>query len=163
MLDQLRHKAYGVLASSRGDRIPPVKWARSALRYANDVVGRPLAPREELEERRAFEERRATERAAESGQNGVRTAREPAPVVVFHTDKQPRELARLEEHLTGAGVTYKVRDISDDEAAIAATRRDSGGHGFPVAFVAGDPIGGPQEVAALARSGKLTELVFGPA
>ena len=44
---------HGVLASERGDRLPPLRWMRHALSFCNDLAGRPLCSEEELARREA--------------------------------------------------------------------------------------------------------------
>jgi hypothetical protein len=53
------------------------------------------------------------------------------------------------------------RGRSDDPAAQAAIRRDSGGTRLPVVFIAGDCVGGRVELVNLAASGELKRRVFG--
>ncbi len=130
-------------------------------RKVNDALGRPLAPEAELADRRAFAAGYPPITASEaSGPQGVTqaaptagTGPSVAPVVVFTLDKQRREAERLSQILEDAGVPFEVRSLENDPAAQAAVRRDSKGFRLPVVFIAGDPIGGRQELTNLGREG----------
>ena len=161
MLEGIRTRLYGALAGRAGNKLLPVRLAKGALLYANDVVGRPLAPATELEERRAFEAELAARRAGEAAAEAAAAAAEQAPVVVFHNDRSPRELAKIVELLEAEGIEVAVRDVSDDEAAESAAKMDSGGARFPMVFIAGDFVGGAEALTNMVRSGKLRERVFG--
>ena len=69
--------------------------------------------------------------------------------------------SRLTEVLDGAGIPYKVINIQDDPAAQSAVRRDSKGFRLPVVFIAGEAVGGRQELVNLQTSGELAKKVFG--
>lgn len=154
MLESLRTRLYGALSSTAGDRLLPVRLAKRAALYANDVVGRPLAPAGELEERRELE-RRSVERERAAA------ARVQAPIVIFHIDRHPREVAKLRELLRGAGLEFDERNVADDEAALSAAKMDSNFSRFPMLFIAGDYIGGVEALANLINRGELEALVFG--
>lgn len=162
MLDSLRTRLYGALAGDAGNKLLPLRLAKGALLYANDVVGRPLAPADELSERRAFEEEMAARRAAEAEAAAPAEAAQ-APVVVFHVDRHPRELRKIVEMLEAESIEVTVRDVSDDEAARSAAKMDSKDAPFPMLFIAGDFIGGAEALTNLVESGELRRLVFGGA
>ena len=151
-VDRMRALAFGAIAKAPG----PVG---SALRRANEALGRPLADAEELEDRRAF----AT---AHRGAVAVTAApapanREAAPVIVYFMDKQKRDVAKLTDILDANGVTYTMTNIQEDPAAQYAVRRDSKGLRLPVVFVAGECIGGREHLVNAASSGELKKKVFG--
>jgi glutaredoxin len=126
----------------------------SVGRKVNDALGRPLAPEAELADRRAFEAGYPSITSSEaSGSQTVTGAAVAAPVVVFYMDKQRREVDRLTPILDDAGVAYELRSLENDPAAQAAVRRDSKGFRLPVVFVAGDAVGGRQELVNLGRDG----------
>jgi glutaredoxin len=75
-------------------------------------------------------------------------------------DKQRRDADRLAQILADAEVPFEVKSLENDPAAQAAVRRDSKGHRLPVVFVAGDAIGGREQLTNLGRAGIRT-LVFG--
>jgi glutaredoxin-related protein len=164
MLEGIRTRLYGALASRAGNKLLPVRLAKGALLYANDVVGRPLAPATELEERRAFEAEIAARRAGDAAAAAAAAeaaAAEQAPVVVFHNDRSPRELAKIVELLEAEEIEVTVRDVSGDEAAESAAKMDSGGARFPMVFIAGDFVGGAEALTNMVRSGELRTRVFG--
>jgi hypothetical protein len=147
-LDGLRDRAFRVLGA-RGQKL-------------NDVLGRPLAPKEELVDRRAF--------AAGYGEAvvavpvpdpGTGTGTGPAPVLVYHLDKHRRDLPRFTQVLDAAEVPYKLMNLEGDEATLAAVRRDAGGRKLPLVFIAGDCVGGREELTAMDRSGDLKRRVWG--
>lgn len=151
-LERARAKAHDAMTKLPGK-------AGELARKANDVLGRPLADEAELADRRAFEAR---------GTGGVATAaapaksaREAAPVVVYHMDKTRRDAQKLTELLDGEGIPYKVMNIQEDPAAQMAVRRDSKGYRLPLVFIAGEAIGGRAELSNLASSGELKKKVFG--
>jgi len=162
-LDGARARARAAL-----DRLPGK--AGDLARRANEALGRPLADEAELAERRAFEER-GTAGAAGQGAAGSpasakpasasASAREPAPVIVYHMDKTRRDALKLTEILDGAGIPYQISNIQEDPAAQMAVRRDSKGYRLPVVFIAGEPIGGRAELTNLQTSGELKKKVFG--
>ena len=155
MLDSIRSRIYGAIASKTGDGFLPIKLVKGAALYANDVVGRPLAPASELEERRAFEEQIAAGKAEAQA-----AEREQAPIVIFHIDRDQRALRKLRQLLEGQGLSFDERNVADDEAAQSAAKMDSGFARFPMLFVAGDYVGGFESVSNLLNRGELDALVY---
>ena len=151
--DSLRAKAFGVV------RKLPGKAGELALK-ANELLGRPLADADELADRRAFG---STERDSVSitAQPRPTSAKAQAPVLVYFMDKQKREVSKVTDILDANGITYTVTNIQEDPAAQFAIRRDSKGIRLPVVFVAGDCIGGREQVVNAASSGELKKKVFG--
>ena len=146
-LDRLRDRAFRLIdrPGTLGD----------TARRVNEALGRPLAPADELADRRAF-----------AGGYGGAAVRDDAgdeavaaPVFVYMLDKQRRDAERLAQILEDAGVPFTVRSLEDDPAGLAAVRRDSK-FPLPVVFVAGDAIGGRQELTNLGRAG-IRKLVYG--
>ena len=143
------------------------------LRKVNDALGRPLASEDELDDRRAFARGYRDGASFDSGlaearpplrMNGASpaaSASEPAPVLVYFMDKQRRDATRLTEILEGHGVPYKLASLEDDPAAQAAVRRDSKGFRLPLVFVAGECVGGREQLLNAATTGALKKLVFG--
>jgi glutaredoxin-related protein len=150
LLDNVRARAHATLermSGKLGDR----------LRRANDALGRPLADADELADRRAFESRGAAPDAAKP----AATSATAAPVIVYHMDKQRRDVPKLTDILDANGVPYQVMNIQEDPAAQSAVRRDSKGQRLPVVFIAGDCVGGREHLINLASSGELKRRVFG--
>ena len=167
VIDSLRSRTYGVLSSELGNGLAPVRWAKSAALYCNDVVGRPLADLGELDERveaeRQIREAKAAKAAAVASEAAAQQKKqsEAAPVVLFHNERHPREVNKIKLMLEGSGIPYQARDLSGDEASIEAVDRDSGGRELPLVFIAGDLVGGAQELGTLELNGKLQTMVFG--
>jgi len=137
-----------------------------AARKANDALGRPLADESELEERREFEARTAkTSNGAATAATPAKPAATPAgdaaPVIVYYMDKQKRDVSKLTDILDANGVKYTVTNIQEDPAAQYAVKRDSKGLRLPVVFVAGDCLGGREQLVNAASSGELKKKVFG--
>lgn len=147
-LDGVRDRAYRVLGSR--------------AKKLNDALGRPLAPRDELADRRAFEAGYDGPEPGKGKGTGTGTgSKQAAPVIVYHLDKHRRDLPRFTQVLDGAEVPYKIMNLEGDEATIAAVRRDSGGRKLPLVFIAGDCVGGREELNAMDRSGELEKRVWG--
>jgi glutaredoxin-related protein len=153
-LERARARAHATITKLPGT-------AGELARKANEALGRPLADEAELADRRAFEARAAAPAAAAAAPAKPQVQREAAPVVVYHMDKTRRDAAKLTEVLDGAGIPYKVMNIQEDPAAQMAVRRDSKGFRLPVAFIAGEVVGGRSELTNLATSGELNKKVFG--
>lgn len=140
----------------------------ATARHWNDWLGRPLAPADELADRRAFAEgytaaavAPAPTAAASTPAAPPATGREAAPVIVYFLDKQRRDVPRLTEILDAHKIPYRTLSLEDDPAAQAAVRRDSAGHRLPVVFIAGECVGGRTELINLAGSGALARKVWG--
>jgi len=150
-LDALRAEAHRAIDKLHGK---PGELARKA----NAALGRPLADAAELADRRAFE-------SHETGQDApaAKTAAsaETAPVLVYHMDKQRRDVPKLLDILDANGVPYQVMNIQEDPAAQSAVRRDSKGQRLPVVFVAGECVCGREALINLANTGELKRKVFG--
>ena len=90
--------------------------------------------------------------------------REPAPVVVyFEKDRNQRLIERVRELLTAKQIPFQALDVTGDAATIAFIMREAAceDDDLPIAFVAGTPIGGYNELVDWDVSGKLKTAVFG--
>lgn len=128
------------------------------VRKANEALGRPLAGESELADRRAFETHVT---AAPAEKPAAKVAGETAPVIVYHMDKTRRDAQKLTDVLDANGIQYKVTNIQEDPAAQYAVRRDSDGKRLPVVFIAGECLGGREELVNAAGNGELKKKVFG--
>ncbi|MCX5741497.1 MAG: glutaredoxin [Proteobacteria bacterium] len=156
-LDSLRAKAHDGLTKLPGR-------AGDLVRKANDALGRPLADEGELADRRAFVDQTtavvpAVKAAAVPA--AARPSTEAAPVIVYHMDKQRRDVPKVTDLLDVAGIPYKIMNIEADAAAQSAIRRDSNGHRLPVVFVAGECVGGRNELVNMSANGELAKKVYG--
>jgi len=151
LLDRLRDA--GWRAIERGGRLT------DPARRLNEALGRPLASADELADRRAFETGYAA--APADAAPATPAATEAAPVIVYHMDKQRRDVPKLTQILDAAEIPYRIMSLEGDEAAQAAVRRDSKGHRLPVVFIAGEVAGGRTELINLQQSGELRRRVFG--
>jgi hypothetical protein len=146
-LDSIRDRGYKLLGAR--------------AKKLNDALGRPLAPKDELADRRAFEAGYEVPKPGTGTGTGTGTGKLAAPVIVYHLDKHRRDIPRFTQVLDGAEIPYKVMNLEGDEATIAAVRRDSGGRKLPLVFIAGDCVGGREELNAMDRSGELKKRVWG--
>jgi glutaredoxin len=161
LVDRGRVLLHGLVYDDTGNRLPPLRWTRQALRFANDLIGRPLCSAEELSLREA--ELRAAEEAvlAEQSGAGTSTRREAAPVVLYVTDQDLRTRKKLEDILKGRDIPYTVNDVTDDEASRSWALTQAKKAEFPLVFVAGEPIGDLEDVMQLDVRGGLVKKVFG--
>ncbi|MEZ4367100.1 MAG: hypothetical protein R2939_12575 [Kofleriaceae bacterium] len=162
-----RHVAAGA-AKLDGPRAQAFAWLDrapgalgDAARRVNDTLGRPLAPVDELADRRAFAQGVASPVAPAATSAGRAGGREPAPVVVYHLEKHKRDLGRLTQVLDGRDVPYRLMNLEGDPATTEAVRRDAGGRKLPLVFIAGECVGAREELNALDRSGELEKKVWG--
>jgi glutaredoxin-related protein len=154
--DRLRALVNDALTSTAGENLKPVRAVRSLLATANDLVGRPFAPVEELAARRAAAAPVAAEPVPKAS-----AAREVAPVVVYFDGRDHRTKKTIEELLKGRDIPYRVLDVTNDEAtrswAVTQAKLDE----FPLVFVAGEAIGGLHELTQADVNGVLKKKVFG--
>ncbi|MBP9089296.1 MAG: hypothetical protein KBG15_24455 [Kofleriaceae bacterium] len=151
-LDGVRAKGFGLLGR--------LGIVGGTLAKVNDALGRPLAPQEELADRRAFETgqpSRAVPAAAKPAAANVVAA----PVIVYYMDKQKRDVTPIEQILGEQRIEYKLLNIEGDPAAQYAARRDSKGFRLPVVFIAGEALGGKIELLNALASGHLKRLLYG--
>jgi len=154
--DKLRALAHGALTSTAGEKVAPVRVVRSFLATANDLVGRPLAPVEELAARRA-----AAAPVAAVAKPAAAPAREAAPVIVYFDGKDHRTKKKVEELLKGRDIPFRVLDVTNDEATRSWCVTQAKLDEFPLVFVAGEPIGGLHELTQADVNGLLKKKVFG--
>ncbi len=151
-LDGVRAKGFGLLG-----RLGVVG---GTLAKVNDALGRPLAPSEELADRRAFETGQPSKAvpvvAKPAAANVV-----AAPVIVYYMDKQKRDVVPVEQILGEQKIVYQLLNIEGDAAAQYAVRRDSKGFRLPVVFIAGEALGGKIELINAIATGNLKRLVYG--
>ncbi|HTL32430.1 MAG TPA: glutaredoxin [Kofleriaceae bacterium] len=157
-IDRARAQAHGALNKLPGK-------LGDVARKANEALGRPLADEAELEERRDFEARTAKSGdgavAAPTAKPAATPAGDAAPVIVYYMEKQKRDVSKLTDILDANGIKYTVTNIQEDPAAQYAVKRDSKGLRLPVVFVAGDCVGGREQLINAASSGDLKKRVFG--
>jgi glutaredoxin-related protein len=136
-----------------------------AARKANEALGRPLADEAELEERREFDARSAKPAngaaVATPAKPATTSSGDAAPVIVYYMEKQKRDVSKLTDILDANGIKYTTTNIQEDPAAQYAVKRDSKGLRLPVVFVAGDCLGGREQLVNAASSGELKKKVFG--
>lgn len=159
--DSLRARAH-----QRLEKLPGGLGDR--LRNLNEVLGRPLASQDELEDRRAFEQGVAPASPVASAATPSSSAsfaskdgKTAAPVIVYHLDKHRTQLPRLTQTLDGADIPYRILNLEGDPATQAAVRRDSDNRKLPLVFIAGECVGGRDELHALEKSGELARKVWG--
>ena len=155
VVDRARSKAFAAIEHAPG------KFGELA-RKTNDVLGRPLADEHELADRAAFAAKQGAPVAAAAPKASVEsTPATAAPVIVYHMDKTRRDAQKLVEILEASAIPHTVTNIQDDPAAQFGVRLDSKGLRLPVVFVAGECIGGREQLINLSTTGELKQKVFG--
>jgi hypothetical protein len=160
MLDLVRDALYRAITTPRGDSLAPLRIPKDLARRLNVSLGRPLAPREELEKRARARAR--LEELQRGGAARTSTKAEAAPMLVyFEKDRNVRELGRIEELLTAKGYAYKRLDVAGDEATIefVTHKAKCEPDDLPVVFVADQPIGPYESLVRADVSGELARLV----
>jgi glutaredoxin-related protein len=171
MMDEIRAKAYEALRSRAGNQLPPVRIARGMLSFMNDMVGRPLAPVDELRERREYEERRRVRIAqaqlaaanAEEALNaaGAARGRDAAPVIVYVDAQSHRDAKRIADVFRGRDIPFTELSVVEDGATRSWVETTARTRELPVVFVAGKPVGGYDALVQLDVQGELERLVWG--
>ena len=151
-VDGVRAKGFGLLG-----RLGVVG---GTLAKVNDALGRPLAPSDELADRRAFETGQHS-KAVPAVAKPPTTSVTAAPVIVYYMDKQKRDVVSVEQILGEQKIVYQLLNIEGDAAAQYAVRRDSKGFRLPVVFIAGEALGGKIELINSIATGTLKRLLYG--
>jgi glutaredoxin-related protein len=163
-VDRGRVFLHGLVYTDTGNILPPLRWTRQALRFTNDLLGRPICSEEELHRRHSYvADAEAAVQEERDGQTPGAPAKrgEAAPVVLYVTDQDMRTRKKLEEILKGRDIPFLVNDVTDDEASRSWALTQAKKAEFPLLFVAGEPLGGLDEVMQLDVRGELYKKVFG--
>jgi glutaredoxin-related protein len=170
-LDGLRAKAYEALRSRHGNQLLPVRLSRGVLSFVNDMVGRPLAPEDELAERRAYEERRRARIAQAqiaaapvvdtAAAEATRRANDAAPVIVYVDGQSHRDAKRIADVFKGRDIPFTELSVVEDVATRSWVETTARTRELPVVFVAGKPVGGYDAVVQLDVKGELERMVWG--
>ncbi|MCC7000300.1 MAG: glutaredoxin [Deltaproteobacteria bacterium] len=99
--------------------------------------------------------------AAVSAAASAAAGREAAPVMLYMDWNSRHDLKRITEVLISAGIKWQELDVTEDESTRAWVKANGGVEDLPVLFVAGEAIGGYQEVAQADVTGELGRKVFG--
>ncbi len=163
LVDRGRVLLHGIVYADRGNALPPLRWTKEALRFANDLLGQPLCSADELARRHS--DLHAAEdavRAEHSPQeNAAPARREAAPVVLYITDQDMRTRKKIEDILKGRDIPFTVNDVTEDEASRSWALTQAHKTEFPLVFVAGEPIGDLDDLMQLDVRGELIKKVFG--
>ena len=169
MLERVRDALYRAITGPAGDSLAPVRIPKDLVRRLNTTLGRPLAPRGELEKRARGRARLAELRARPAGgakdpAASASAAKRAAPVVVyFEKDVNVRELLRIEDLLGAKGYAWTRLDVAGDEATLdfvmrtATCERDD----LPIVFVGDRAIGNLQALVRADVSGELAQAIGG--
>ncbi len=159
-LDRGRVLLHDAIYDERGNRLPPLRWTRQALRFANDLLGQPLCSAAELQRREQLVAEAAA-RVAEEQAGSQAATREAAPVALYVTDQDHRTPKKIEDIFKGRDIPYTVLDVTDDEVSRSWALTQAKRSEFPLVFIAGEPIGGLDDVMQADVRGELTKKVFG--
>jgi glutaredoxin 3 len=85
----------------------------------------------------------------------------PAEVIIY-TTRVCSYCVAAKRLLTARGVPYQEIDVSSDDAKRAWLVQATGRRTVPQIFIAGEPIGGYDDLAALDKSGELAKKLAGP-
>lgn len=88
-------------------------------------------------------------------------APEAAPVMLYMDWNSRPDLKRITDVLRSAGIEWKELDVTEDESTRAWVKAAAGLDDLPVLFIAGEVIGGVQEVVQADAIGELKKKVFG--
>ena len=160
VLDRGRVLLHDAVYDDRGNGVPPVRWTRQALRFANDLLGQPLCSQDELS-RRKGQVAEAEARVAEERQGSQAPTREAAPVALYITDQDHRTPKKIEDIFKGRDIPYTVLDVTDDEVSRSWALTQAKRTEFPLVFIAGEPIGSLDDVMQADVRGELVKKVFG--
>lgn len=152
---------HGALESPVGNGLLPVRWTRQALSFVNDLAGRPLCSEEEQARRDAELMALRTQVAARQAGGAQPEKREAAPVVLYVSDQDHRNRKRIEDILKGREIPYQINDVTDDEASRSWALTRAHRTELPLLFIAGEPVGGLDEVMQLDVTGELRKRVYG--
>jgi len=149
--DKLRAFAHDTLQAGANSQRPAVRRTLDFVSTVNDLLGKPLRPREE-------------EAATPSGNVAVAVA--PAgpvqlPVIVYFDGKDHRTKTKVEELLRGRDLAFKVLDVSNDESERSWVITAAKSEEFPIVVIAGTPVGGLAELTQLDVTGELKRRAFG--
>jgi glutaredoxin len=147
--DKLRALAHDKLQAGANSQRPAVRRTLDFVSTVNDLLGKPLRPREE-----------------EAAAPGVAVAVAPAgpiqlPVIVYFDGKDHRTKTKVEELLRGRDLAFKVLDVSNDESERSWVITAAKSEEFPIVVIAGTPVGGLAELTQLDVTGELKRRAFG--
>jgi glutaredoxin len=143
--DKLRALAHDRLQGAA--QRPAVRRALDFASTVNDLLGKPIGGR-----------------AAPVGVGAAPDAAPlpaQAPVVVYFDGKDQRSRVKIEELLKARDITFKLLDVTDDEAERSWVITAAKSEEFPIVVVAGTPLGGLHELVQLDVQGELKRRVFG--
>jgi glutaredoxin 3 len=83
----------------------------------------------------------------------------PRPDVTIYTTHVCAYCVAAKRLLSARGVSYEEVDVSGDDAKRAWLVKTTGRKTVPQIFIAGTPVGGYQELAALDKSGRLADML----
>lgn len=166
LLDRVRTTAHQGLHSKVGDGLAPVRLSKDVLRRVNVLLGQPVCSADALAARREAEARLDSLRSArQAGAAPVAApkARVQAPVTIyFEKDRNPRELARIDELCASKGLVTTRLDVSGDETTLRFVLRTANieADQLPVVFVGDRAIGTYRMVVDADVSGALDRALF---
>ena len=167
ILDFVRTTLHRAISTPIGDGFAPLRVPKDLARRLNVTFGQPLCSSEQLATRHAAEAKLAALRASRgtpSAQTSAAAVKVAAPVMVyFEKDRNPRELARIEELLHAKSIPFQLLDLTGDESTMAFVTRTANckDDDLPVVLVAGVAIGSFKALVDADVSGELAKAVYG--
>jgi hypothetical protein len=165
--DLVRTSLHRAITTPAFDRFLPVRLPKDLARRMNAMFGEPLCSAGELARRRAgqarLEELRRGDRAEPSSAPATPDPAMQAPVMIyFEKDRGARMLGRIQEALDAKGIRYTLLDVAGDSVTKDFVMREAKckEDELPVVFVAGNPVGGYNELVDWDVSGRLARALF---
>jgi glutaredoxin len=146
--DKLRAFAHDRLQGAAAQR-PVVRRVLDFASTVNDLLGKPIGGRGP----------RGSAPATAAPAAPVIPLQ--APVVVYYDGKDQRSRVKIEEVLRAKEITFKLLDVTNDEAERSWVITAAKSEEFPIVVIAGTPVGGLHELVQLDVQGELKRLVFG--
>ena len=126
-----------------------------AAGFVNDLLGRPLASSAELDRR--DEESQRLDALAEKARRGEGAVAKKRPRRPLRHRSVRARAKRIEDVLKGRGIPYRVLGLTDDESTRSWALTKAQATEFPLLFVAGESVGGFEQVLSLDATGGLTK------
>lgn len=160
MLERLRATLHDVLQSPRGDRLPPLRVGKDALRRLNVTLGYPVASQEELAARATAAQRL---RDLQSAPRSSARTKLQAPITVYVEKNRNKRLEdRVAELLSSKSLAFQVLDVTGDEATQTFVTRKAGCalDELPIVFVGDVCLGGYEALVQADLDGSLARAAF---
>jgi hypothetical protein len=168
-LDILRTGLHHAITTPVGDRFLPLRLPKDLARRMNMMFGEPICSREELERRRAglakldvLRKNGGKSPSPASTKDAASNVQAPL-MIYFEKDRNARMLGRMKELLDAKSIKYTLLDINGDSVTRDYVMREAKvkDDDLPIVFVAGEPVGGYNDLVDWDVSGRLAKALAG--